>query len=114
MERLLTSKLNKALRNYHLIDNGDNILVALSGGKDSLCLIDLLAKRQRVFIPHFSLPFQGIPDGIAGFGIQGFHLLEDLLDVCSIGIFLVWTELALLLVALLVGVCLDVCLMAKA
>ena len=55
MERLLTSKLNKALRNYHLIDNGDNILVALSGGKDSLCLIDLLAKRQRVFIPHFSL-----------------------------------------------------------
>ncbi|MBQ6208980.1 MAG: tRNA 2-thiocytidine biosynthesis protein TtcA [Prevotella sp.] len=55
MERQLTSKLNKALRNYHLIDNGDNILVALSGGKDSLCLIDLLAKRQRVFIPHFSL-----------------------------------------------------------
>ena len=51
----MTSKLNKALRNYHLIDNGDNILVALSGGKDSLCLIDLLAKRQRVFIPHFSL-----------------------------------------------------------
>lgn len=55
MERLLTSKLNKALRNYHLIDNGDNILVALSGGKDSLCLIDLLAIRQRVFVPHFSL-----------------------------------------------------------
>ena len=55
MERQLTSKLNKALRNYHLIDNGDNILVALSGGKDSLCLIDLLAKRQRVFVPHFSL-----------------------------------------------------------
>ncbi|MBQ6064182.1 MAG: tRNA 2-thiocytidine biosynthesis protein TtcA [Prevotella sp.] len=55
MERQLTSKLNKALRNYHLIDNGDNILVALSGGKDSLCLLDLLAKRQRVFIPHFSL-----------------------------------------------------------
>lgn len=55
MERLLTSKLNKALRNYHLIDNDDNILVALSGGKDSLCLIDLLAIRQRVFVPHFSL-----------------------------------------------------------
>lgn len=55
MERRLTSKLNKALRNYHLIDNDDSILVALSGGKDSLCLLDLLAKRQRIFMPRFSL-----------------------------------------------------------
>ncbi|MBR5061538.1 MAG: tRNA 2-thiocytidine biosynthesis protein TtcA [Prevotella sp.] len=55
MEKRLTSKLNKALRNYGLIDNGDNILVALSGGKDSLCLLDLLVKRRKIFIPQFTL-----------------------------------------------------------
>ena len=43
------------MRTYHLIDDGDRILVALSGGKDSLCLLDLLAQRQRIFMPHFSI-----------------------------------------------------------
>ena len=43
------------MRDYHLIDEGDYILVALSGGKDSLCLLDLLAQRQRIFMPRFSI-----------------------------------------------------------
>lgn len=43
------------MRTYHLIDDGDRVLVALSGGKDSLCLLDLLAKRQRIFMPRFSI-----------------------------------------------------------
>ncbi|MBQ1581123.1 MAG: tRNA 2-thiocytidine biosynthesis protein TtcA [Prevotella sp.] len=43
------------MRTYHLIDDGDRILVALSGGKDSLCLLDLLAQRQRIFMPRFSI-----------------------------------------------------------
>ena len=43
------------MRTYHLIDDGDRILVALSGGKDSLCLLDLLAYRQRIFMPRFSI-----------------------------------------------------------
>ena len=43
------------MRTYHLIDDGDRILVALSGGKDSLCLLDLLVQRQRIFMPRFSI-----------------------------------------------------------
>ena len=43
------------MRTYHLIDDGDRILVALSGGKDSLCLLDLLAQRQHIFMPRFSI-----------------------------------------------------------
>ena len=33
--RILNRQFNKALRDYHLINNGDKVLVALSGGKDS-------------------------------------------------------------------------------
>ncbi len=36
---------------YGLIEDGDKILVALSGGKDSLCLLRLLAQQSRLFRP---------------------------------------------------------------
>jgi len=42
----INSKMGKALHDYNLIEDGDNILVAVSGGKDSLTLLNLLKKRQ--------------------------------------------------------------------
>ncbi len=40
---------------YGLITDGDSILVGLSGGKDSLCLLELLARRSKVRVPHFTV-----------------------------------------------------------
>lgn len=54
-ELRIESRFNKALRDYHLIDDGDRILVALSGGKDSLCLLELLAKRMKIDRPKFEV-----------------------------------------------------------
>lgn len=51
----LQSQLLRAMRDYHLIDDGDYILVALSGGKDSLCLLEMLSLRQRIFMPRFKI-----------------------------------------------------------
>jgi tRNA(Ile)-lysidine synthase TilS/MesJ len=44
---------NKALGQYQLIDEDDHILVGLSGGKDSLLLTELLARRSKIHVPHF-------------------------------------------------------------
>ena len=40
---------------YHLIEDDDKILVGLSGGKDSLLLTELLAKRARIQHPRFKM-----------------------------------------------------------
>lgn len=55
LERKLYSHLNKAMRDYSLISDGDRILIGLSGGKDSLALVKLLGQRARVSHPKFSV-----------------------------------------------------------
>lgn len=42
------SRLQKAIYQYKLIEDGDKILIGLSGGKDSLCLVDLLSRRMKI------------------------------------------------------------------
>ena len=51
----LWKTFNKALGLYQLIDEGDKILVGLSGGKDSLCLLEFLARRSKIHVPHFTV-----------------------------------------------------------
>ena len=51
----LWKTFNKALGQYQLIDEDDKILVGLSGGKDSLCLLEFLARRSKIRVPHFNI-----------------------------------------------------------
>lgn len=44
-------KFNKGCVDYNLLEDGDRILIAVSGGKDSLLLTKLLAERARIFRP---------------------------------------------------------------
>lgn len=53
--RRISTRFNKGVVNYRLIDDGDKILIGLSGGKDSLALLELLAKRSRILKPKFSV-----------------------------------------------------------
>lgn len=55
LEEKLWKTFNKALGQYQLIDEDDKILVGLSGGKDSLCLLEFLARRSKVLVPHFTV-----------------------------------------------------------
>ena len=51
----LTKRFHKACADYGLISDGDHILVGVSGGKDSLALVELLGKRAQVFVPRFKV-----------------------------------------------------------
>ncbi|MBN1945530.1 MAG: hypothetical protein JW797_07625 [Bradymonadales bacterium] len=44
--RYLDGKVQEAIRRFALIRSGDRILVATSGGKDSWCLLEILAARR--------------------------------------------------------------------
>lgn len=51
----IENKVKKAIFDYGLIANGDKILIGLSGGKDSLALVDLLGRRSKIFNPKFEV-----------------------------------------------------------
>ena len=50
--RRIEKRFMKGIVNYGLIENDDRILIALSGGKDSLALLELLARRARIYKPR--------------------------------------------------------------
>ena len=55
IDERLWKTFNKALGQYQLIDEDDHILVGLSGGKDSLLLLEFLARRAKIHVPHFTV-----------------------------------------------------------
>ena len=55
LDERLWKTFNKALGQYQLIDEDDKILVGLPGGKDSLCLLEFLARRSKIHVPHFTV-----------------------------------------------------------
>ncbi|PLX12482.1 MAG: tRNA 2-thiocytidine(32) synthetase TtcA [Marinilabiliales bacterium] len=52
---LIKNRLAKAVNDYALIQDGDNILVAVSGGKDSLCLLENLVEFKKFKTIEFNL-----------------------------------------------------------
>ena len=56
---LLNSKITrlfrKACADYSLLEDGDRVLVALSGGKDSLMLLKLMGQQQKILKPRIEV-----------------------------------------------------------
>lgn len=53
--RRIQRQFNRATRDYSMLHDGDRILVALSGGKDSLAMLKLLAERSRILKPRITI-----------------------------------------------------------
>lgn len=84
---------NEALKRYLLIEDGDRVMIGLSGGKDSMALLQLLGKRAKVFFPRFSveavyvrmtnIPYQSDEDYLKAFAEQyevPLHIVETSFD----------------------------------
>ena len=90
------NKLSKRLRrntaeaivDYNMIEDGDRVMVCLSGGKDSYTLLDLLISLQRHAPVSFSLvavnldqkqpgfPAHVLPEYLDALGVE-YHVLEE-------------------------------------
>lgn len=76
MQQIL-SPMRKAIEEYKMIEEGDKIAVCLSGGKDSITLLNGLKALQRFYPKHFEMIAISINPGFDFFN-------EDLLkDICN-------------------------------
>ena len=79
LERRIVRRAGEAVGDYDLIEDGDHVLVAVSGGKDSLALLEVLQLLRRRSPARFQLTAVTIDQGRAGvdLGWLKAHFIES-------------------------------------
>ncbi len=85
LEKRLCRQVGQAIIDFNMIEEGDRVMVCVSGGKDSFGLLDILIKLQKRAPIHFDIvavnldqkqpgfPAHILPDYLAKLGIE-FHI----------------------------------------
>jgi tRNA(Ile)-lysidine synthase TilS/MesJ len=73
LPKLLTKPVGKAIADFKMLNNGDKVLLAVSGGKDSLSLFHLLRHFQKHAPINFELGVVTIDPQVKGFEPQALE-----------------------------------------
>lgn len=88
LSKRLRRKVGQAIDDYNMIGDGDQVMVCMSGGKDSYAMLDLLLNLQRKAPINFQLvavnldqkqpgfPQHVLPEYLAAVGVP-FHVIEQ-------------------------------------
>lgn len=77
----LYSHVRQAMDDYHMVDEGDQIAIGISGGKDSLTLLYALAGLRNFYPTHFKLTALTVDLGFDGFNLSPVEKLCEQLQV---------------------------------
>jgi tRNA 2-thiocytidine biosynthesis protein TtcA len=72
-QKAISKKVGRAIADYGMIEDGDKILVGVSGGKDSLTLLKILWDR-KAFVPiHYDVLALHVDLGFTGSNLEAFR-----------------------------------------